>query len=474
MHHVNPQGAALLTCALGQKFDTGERVTFPAIAAHRNANYTSCPGDRLYALLPGVRKAVAAIGLPKIYDFAVSQQHVSPNADGVQDRTVVVFRISESADWRVDVKDVSGATVRSLSGSGKSVSVTWDGRDDAGDPLPDGAFGIVASARGVQGQARVAVATVRLDTVAPGVQSVDVGPDPFSPNGDGWADRTSLAYTPQEACSARVWLRDQAGDVMRRLTDWRDAGVSRRRVAWDGRVAGADGALAPAAEARFVMELTLRDRAGNRTTVRRGVSVDRTLGFAKAVPAIFSPNGDGTRDTASLGFRLTRRADVTVRGTKDGGLQRTVAPGSFAAGSRSVVWDGGLSGGATATSGSYRFSVTATGVLGRTTASGTCTVDRYTPRLSAPATASVALGRTVRIPFTVRDAYSPKVKVWVTVTGADGAVVATITPGWVTQGAPHVCAWKPPKRRRYTLAFRAIDRGGNHQNTVVRTTLAVR
>ena len=89
VHHVDPRGSAVLTCAYGQKFATGQRVTFPAIAGHRQANYTSCPGDGLYALLPAVRKAVAGIGLPKIYGFTVSEQYLSPNGDGVQDKTSV-------------------------------------------------------------------------------------------------------------------------------------------------------------------------------------------------------------------------------------------------------------------------------------------------------------------------------------------------------------------------------------------------
>ncbi len=87
-----PAGArAVLTCGYGQKFATGQRVTFPAIAGHRHANYTSCPGDRLYALLPAVRKAVAGMGLPKIYGFIVSRAVHQPQRRrrAGQDRRVV-------------------------------------------------------------------------------------------------------------------------------------------------------------------------------------------------------------------------------------------------------------------------------------------------------------------------------------------------------------------------------------------------
>ena len=474
VHHVDPLGTAVLTCGYGQKFATGQRVTFPAIAGHRQANYTACPGDALFSLLPGVRKAVSGIGLPKIYALSVSEPYMSPNGDGLQDKTGVTFRISESADWRVDVKDQTGSTVRRFSGTGSQPSVSWAGKDDAGHALPDGAYKVVAVASSAKGTARAAVATVRLDTVAPGVQSAAVLPDPFSPNGDGAADAATISYVPAEVCSARVWVLDGGGAVVRRLTGWRSAGVSAHAVKWDGRVTNSSGSLVPGAEARYNAELTLKDLAGNTASVRRGVSIDRTLGFAKATPSIFSPNGDGTRDTIALGFQLTRSASVSVQVSKAGTALRTLRAGRLGRGAHSVVWDGKLADGSSATSGSYRFLVTATGALGTTSVSGPFTVDRYTPRLSAPATASVTLGRTARIVYTARDPYSPTVKVTATVADPSGATVATLDLGWVSQGKSHECAWKPPAKKVYTLAFRATDRGGNHQNAVVRTSLTVR
>ena len=160
--------------------------------------------------------------------------------------------------------------------------------------------------------------------------------------------------------------------------------------------------------------------------------------------------------------------------SKAGSVLRTLRPGQLGAGSRSVTWDGKLGDGTSATSGFYRFRVTATGALGTSSVSGPFTVDRYTPRLSAPVTASVTLGRTARIAYTARDPYSPTVKVGVTVKDATGATVATLDLGWVSQGKSHECAWKPPAKKAYTLEFRALDRGGNHQNAVVRTKLTVR
>ena len=187
-----------------------------------------------------------------------------------------------------------------------------------------------------------------------------------------------------------------------------------------------------------------------------------------------SPNGDGVHDAVTLSFRLTRAADVTATVVHSGSTVRTIRLGRLASGARSVVWDGKLGGGGTATSGAYSLRVAADGALGVTTVAQPLTVDLAPPRVTAPATASVRYGKTARLTYTVRDAFSPTVKVSATVTDAKGRTVATLALGWVKQGVSHICAWKPRARRTYTVTFRAMDLGGNHQAAAAVTSLRVR
>ena len=128
-----------------------------------------------------------------------------------------------------------------------------------------------------------------------------------------------------------------------------------------------------------------------------------------------------------------------------------------------MEWDGKLGGGGTAASGAYSLRLTADGALGVTTVAQPLTVDLTAPRLTASATASVRYGKTAKLTYTVRDAYSPVVKVSATVTDAKGRTVATLALGWVKRGVSHICAWKPRVRRTYTVTFKAVDLGGNHQ-----------
>jgi flagellar hook assembly protein FlgD len=472
VHHVDPEGTATLVCGYGEKYATGQSVSFPVIAGHRDANYTGCPG-KIYGLLPAIRKAVAAMGQPKIYGFDVAGTSFSPNGDGVLDKAEVAFVVSEAAAWSIVISDQSGVVVRRMSGQGSAVAATWGGKDDGGRDLPDGTYTLVASAKSARGEARPATVDVRIDTTPPRLESAAVAPDPFSPNGDGQSDSATLTFAPGESGTARVSVIGDGNKVLRRLTGWRAVTATVQSATWDGRISEG-GKLVAAPEGGVALEIEMRDLAGNSATARRAVVVDRTLGFPNVSPQICSPNGDGVRDTVAVAFKLTRRADVTVALVRGEVVLRTVKAGDLAAGAQSVIWDGKVAGGAYADSGKYALRVTARGSVGVTSVSKPVTVDRFAPRLTVPAAAASTFGKTAKVAFSVRDAYSPTVKVTVTVSDAGGVAVATVDCGWVEQGTTTTCLWKPPGPGTYTLAFRAVDRGGNTRSPAAVTVLKVR
>ena len=58
---LDSSGSAKMTCGSTEKFKAGATVTLPVIAGHRDANYTECPGNALYALLPTVRATIGRL-----------------------------------------------------------------------------------------------------------------------------------------------------------------------------------------------------------------------------------------------------------------------------------------------------------------------------------------------------------------------------------------------------------------------------
>jgi flagellar hook assembly protein FlgD len=383
------------------------------------------------------------------------------------------FTVSQQATWTLEIRNDAGRLVRHVAGEGKVIQTVWGGRDDDGKPLPDGAYALQVDATSSAGEARPATGTVRLDTNPPNMESADVTPDPFSPNGDGQDDVARIGFTPAEAVQARLSVVDGSGNVLRRLKSWAWVAASAQKASWDGRILSG-GKLTPAPEGTATVQIEIRDTAGNTTTVRRRVAIDRTLALGAVSRPTFSPNGDGVYDDATLSFTLTRAADVSATVLHAGSGVRTMRLGRLGKGKQSVTWDGKLGGGGVATSGHYTLKLTADGALGVTSAAKAVTVDLVAPRLTVPATVRVAYRKTAKIAYTARDAFSTKVKVGATVTDAAGTVVASLNLGWVNQGAVHVCAWRPRARGSFTVTYKAVDLGGNHLAATVVTTVKVR
>ena len=289
---------------------------------------------------------VARTGQPKIYGLMPDDPAISPNGDGVNDKVTIGFTISQQATWKLEVRDDAGRLVRHVSGEGKVIQTIWGGRDDDGKLLPDGAYSLQVDATSAAGEARPATATVRLDTDPPNMESAGVTPDPFSPNGDGQYDVAQVSYTPAEAVQARLSVVDgerQGAASPEALGLGRP--LSAQKAAWDGRILSG-GKLTPAPEGSATVQVEIRDTAGNTTTVRRKVTVDRTLALGKVSRGTFSPNGDGVSEDVTLSFKLTRAADVTATVVHGGSGVRTLRLGRLTAGKQSVTWDGKLGGAA--------------------------------------------------------------------------------------------------------------------------------
>lgn len=55
-------------------------------------------------------------------------------------QTVISTGFSEQATYTATIKNIGGTVVRTLQGSGDSMSVPWDGRDESREPVPDGQY----------------------------------------------------------------------------------------------------------------------------------------------------------------------------------------------------------------------------------------------------------------------------------------------------------------------------------------------
>ena len=196
---------------------------------------------------------------PVVLRFSTTTKAISPNGDGVADRTLVGFDLSEDARVSFGVIDDRGDEVRTLveardlEGDTKH-RFAWNGRDENGSPVPDGTYRLQVSLRD-EGRTLSSQKEVRVDTKPPRVQLAFAKPNLITP-GAGSSRLVEIAYRgPKNAAPEYRVFRTDGGKPRVVL---RFRGSETKSAFWDGRLRGP---LAP--EGNYAFNVTVRDRAGN-------------------------------------------------------------------------------------------------------------------------------------------------------------------------------------------------------------------
>ncbi|MBI2239136.1 MAG: N-acetylmuramoyl-L-alanine amidase, partial [Actinobacteria bacterium] len=111
--HLPPRGRADMVSGGGDntRYSAGTEVTLRVVSGHRDTGYTDCPGGRLYATLRRIRRAVAGMGLPKIYRPTLSPPSV---VAGDGQSIGIGAWATEALEWNVTVVDQLGSIVTVL------------------------------------------------------------------------------------------------------------------------------------------------------------------------------------------------------------------------------------------------------------------------------------------------------------------------------------------------------------------------
>ncbi len=137
-------------------------------------------------------------------NITASPQYLSPNQDNSYDTASISYRLSEEAQVSAQVSSEGGGIVRSLFTDQKQTAgqhvLTWDGTDDLGRRVSDGAYRIEISAKGSL-RSKTTSASVQVDTLPPDLQLVNLQ--------DGARVREDLlTIEGLTEAGATVWLND--------------------------------------------------------------------------------------------------------------------------------------------------------------------------------------------------------------------------------------------------------------------------
>ncbi len=316
---------------------------------------------------------------------AVADRSFSPNGDGSGDGLRIDWTNGVALDslalrvFRADGTLVGDVPVSQLGAGDRRVS--WNGTV-GGTRLADGRY--LVSLVGAAGSATyvnpvsafrsTALSTygVTIDTMAPAVRSASIGGSWLSPNGDGRLDTIRVAIASSGATGWAFAVGPVSGSTVGAPIASRSGTGASIAVAWDGRTTS--GAVAP--DGTYRLTLTVSDAAGNRTSRGWNVRLDATPpAIGVSAPATFSPNRDGSADTARLAWTSSERISGTARVYHGTTLIRSWTISGATSGA--VAWNGTNSAGVPVADGSYAFRVAGRDAAGNlATAAAKVVVDR--------------------------------------------------------------------------------------------------
>jgi N-acetylmuramoyl-L-alanine amidase len=315
--HVDPLATFTAVSPGNERFNKGVPVFLRAISGHRDTGLTTCPGERLYALIPEIARRSAALGLPKLY---------APLARADESGgTRFTARVSSSLPWSVVVTDGTGVEVARGDGTGTQVDWTWL----PSAPVPAGTTWRIEVPDATPATGAVAASATGAGALA--LTGVKATPETITPNGDGQADAATVAFTLTADANVDVTVVDAAGATVAEVEPrrWRRAGP--RTVVFDG--AGLPDGV-------YTLRVGARATGGREATIDVPVAITRTLGKVLLDTEAMTPNGDGRADQLSVTVPLSAPATVIVKILREGRWVATPFSGPLDTGERVVTWDG--------------------------------------------------------------------------------------------------------------------------------------
>ena len=328
---------------------------------------------RLSVLYTNDDMAVSEVG-PFVVDRIAPQATVristgifSPNGDGRSDTADIIQEGVPGDTWQGQIVSSADKIVKYWSWDKKLESVTWDGKNQGGTLVPDGLY--YYELRSID-EAQNSFVSQRLPIEVDAAKKTvrfEVDQNAFSPNGDGVKDSLYIniqASKPQsiKEFDVSIYALDDSGKRLANpVRSWRGGAGLQDQYAWDGKTDS--GIQAP--DGRYQATMRLLYNNDDTFSLASPVVVLDTVApkiAASGSPLLFSPNGDGNRDTMTISQNSTPGDDWVGRIKNPSGT--IIRTWSWKTEAKSFVWDGKDSAGAMVRDGVYSYEVRSTDPAG--------------------------------------------------------------------------------------------------------------
>ena len=262
-------------------------------------------------LLAATASAFAVTERLKLEDSPVLGTKITALFSPKHGEARIRFQLRREGLVQLDVVDDQGTVVRHSLGSGVFDAAVhqfaWDGRNDAGQIVPDGVYHVQLQLKD-EDRTIEFPSTVRADSTPPTIQQVKVSHRLFSPDGDRRADQVNVHYTFDEPAYAILYV-----DGKRAATSYRKKPVG--TIQWYGR---------GKRPGEYRLALAARDLAGNVAPSTREFTV--RLRYVDLFRHEFTPHGRTQRVRVSTDAKTVSWHLGSKHGTAKPPLLRLPVP----------------------------------------------------------------------------------------------------------------------------------------------------
>jgi flagellar hook assembly protein FlgD len=220
----------------------------------------------------------------------------SPNGDGMRDNQPFNITTTGNDEWEARILDQSDNMIQSWEWMGSAPSVQWDGKDKAGNPMPDGTYSFMLQSIDVAGNGcEEHVSNIELDSRTPRA-FLTASSSSFAPQlVTDEAVRFAIILNPNEGISDWQFdIKDESGNVIRQFAESDAIQPIPESIDWDGK-----NAAGTILEGDYTAALSVHYEKGDNVNVSAGpITIDTSgpdLSFSTA-PEYFSPDNDGADD----------------------------------------------------------------------------------------------------------------------------------------------------------------------------------
>ena len=400
--------------------------------------------------------------------IGVSRVAFSPNGDGRADEVALDVRALEPLRLSLDVRhgSVDGPVVRHLVARDAAPGdqrFVWDGLNDESEVVADGVYVMRVTGTNACGRNGIVTGQVVVDRTPPlaaivepaSDSTVAVGTDVQGIAADEHLASFELAYQ----YGGSTWTLVASGEHV--------VGTPPSEAGFLGRWMTPTGA-----EGDALLRLAVTDTAENtaETQVHVRLIARAILDRLMANPPIYSPNGDGRRDTTSIEYELLTAARTSLEVvTEDAEMVRAfVLSEEQTAGVHRYVWDGATNDGSATPDGRYSVRIRVEGTTGGPQlATAGVIVDRAPPSVTVVQPgASAFLAPTSPVRGSIEDPNLANYRLWTLSLGGPNDEV-TIGGGAQNQRDANLASLASLTDGAYRLRVRATDLAENERDIEV-------